>query len=626
MDDYNIVKAIHFSNGGGVYKALGIKDKKEYILKEGRLNAGWDRNNEDAFTRINNEYITLKKLSRVKEVVNVFDIFTEWESNFLVEEYIEGVPLTDWTASNFPFIKNNNNRNDYLLKVKKIMTNMIDVISTIHNNGLAIGDLQPNNIMVDKSLNIKLIDFEASKYVKSKQKLSLGTPGFLKDNLSTVEENDWHSLINILLYIFLPIGPVHSLNSSVIPKYIRHIKKIFGQTATNFISDFIDKCNLILEKNNYEKYQICTLDGNNLINIENIEDFSKKIVKTALKNLDFNELRPLKGDIRQFEYELGRYNYLTGIYGCIYALSKFIDIPNEWDEWILKHSNFSMNRDLGFFTGKSGIGMILYELGFTQQADSIFEDILLNLDDLEKLQDISMLSGYSGIGFSLVRYYKRTKKEVYFNKSLEIADYLIKLYKDKFDINYPFEDFGKVGIMTGWAGVAYYLLELYKINKLDYLLDYAKKCINYDLSKCKYDGKDGLYVDNNGILSPYLLGGSAGLALVILKFKSIGINDFNSQLEEIIKIIKSSNFYNIGLFRGALGILYIAAQCKNSSEDINNLVDILNIYLVTDGDNIYVPGEFSYKYSEDIFSGRAGLLLVLKELLNDKKNNLFEII
>ena len=61
-------------------------------------------------------------------------------------------------------------------------------------------------------------------------------------------------------------------------------------------------------------------------------------------------------------------------------------------------------------------------------------------------------------------------------------------------------------------------------------------------------------------------------------------------------------------------------------EKVDNLLYNLNIYLIETNDAIYCPGNYSYKFSGDIFSGAAGVLLTLQDLYNKSKFSWLPII
>lgn len=71
FDKYDIKSAMHFSNAGGVYKALYKGDT--FVIKEGRSQAGMDQLNRDGFKRLNNEYQVLKKLKNKSSQIAIIN-------------------------------------------------------------------------------------------------------------------------------------------------------------------------------------------------------------------------------------------------------------------------------------------------------------------------------------------------------------------------------------------------------------------------------------------------------------------------------------------------------------------------------------------------------------------------
>ncbi|GAA0497621.1 hypothetical protein GCM10008986_25780 [Salinibacillus aidingensis] len=93
LQKYKIETALNYSNSGGLYLASKKKDNQKVIVKEARPNAGLDGRGNDALRRHQIERNALQKLSDVDGVVNLVEVFKEWEHRFLVEEFIEGQDL-----------------------------------------------------------------------------------------------------------------------------------------------------------------------------------------------------------------------------------------------------------------------------------------------------------------------------------------------------------------------------------------------------------------------------------------------------------------------------------------------------------------------------------------------------
>ncbi|HFV2809188.1 TPA: protein kinase, partial [Streptococcus agalactiae] len=205
FDAYEVISALHFSNGGGVYKVK--KDSKYYVMKEGRPGSGLDALKKDGFTRLKNEAEILYKLKKENHVVDVYDYFEIWENNYLIEEYLEGKDIADYVAQNFPF-SYKQDRKSYAEKMLSVINQIEELIKNIHKKNIAIGDLQPNNIVILEDGTIKLIDLETATSLKQKYQPGLMTPGFISRNAKTFEEADWFALVRLSRFLFLPIEPV----------------------------------------------------------------------------------------------------------------------------------------------------------------------------------------------------------------------------------------------------------------------------------------------------------------------------------------------------------------------------------------------------------------------------------
>ena len=70
---YRIEKALHFSNGGGVYAGTDTRDGRRVVLKEGRPQAGLASDGADAITRLEREKRALEQVAGTGVVPEVRD-------------------------------------------------------------------------------------------------------------------------------------------------------------------------------------------------------------------------------------------------------------------------------------------------------------------------------------------------------------------------------------------------------------------------------------------------------------------------------------------------------------------------------------------------------------------------
>ena len=134
-------------------------------------------------------------------MVNFKEYFTVWIHDYLVEEYLPYENLGDYITNNFPFHGSNL---EYVNVIKKIACNLVKAIEDIHSRGIAVGDLQPDNVLIDENKNVILIDFEQANRKKEKYNPGLKTTGFVDFDVHTYAEADWIAVYKTIRHAFLP--------------------------------------------------------------------------------------------------------------------------------------------------------------------------------------------------------------------------------------------------------------------------------------------------------------------------------------------------------------------------------------------------------------------------------------
>ncbi|WHY25305.1 class III lanthionine synthetase LanKC [Bacillus velezensis] len=614
FNDYEFQGVLRFNNGGGIYTGIRKSDGKKVVIKEGRPKVGLDGQLNDAIDRLNIEYEALNTLTEVEGVVNVLDYFKAWKHVFLVEEFVEGVTLQSWCAINYPF-NIENDKNEYISKVKKIINSLIETIKLVHSKDVGMGDLQPQNIMITPESNVKIIDFEAASAL-SEENGALQTIGYTNKKNKNHKERDWYALKKVLRFCILPIGPVIDIEESIKKKHDMWIENEFGKDVYQYVVNTENLCDRYLSdtkekifKNNYDSEIKKEMDMSKVIN-----GLRNSIESNMLPNSSL-----IHGDVRQFVMPSGKLNVLTGGTGAALALYRSGNVNKQVRDWIenvLLKKLHVLNDDIGLFTGRAGIAATLYELGYIEEAMNLFNNL-----SYEDMKDISLRSGLSGIGLSLISLYLEEDNDDFLVTSEKIADQIENriIEDDKLSAT----DFAAVpiGLIDGWSGISLFYAALYSVTKKEKYYVKSKEYIEWDLKHCKVDEETNTlqtYDDQNPRLLPYLSGGSIGIGVAIWYLNYVGNNNlFREELEQIINLNKVRIAYSGGLFDGVGSFLLIPSMTKENNE-ISQQIELalkkLELFLIRKDDQVLFPGNFSFRLADDYYSGSAGIILGINSI------------
>lgn len=173
---YRIDSYLSSGGFGNTYVATNIEFEERVAIKEFFMKGVTQRDdnqttvsvsnadNKDSFVsqreKFKKEARRLRKLKN-KYIVSVHDLFEENGTAYYVMDYVDGENLAErLKRTGQPM-----NEQD----VREILPQILDALKAVHDAGIWHLDLKPANVMVDKSGNVKLIDFGASKQMNAKK-------------------------------------------------------------------------------------------------------------------------------------------------------------------------------------------------------------------------------------------------------------------------------------------------------------------------------------------------------------------------------------------------------------------------------------------------------------------------
>lgn len=146
FDGYEIVREVHNSSRSHVYLAVDTKTKKQAILKVPSIDL---RNDAEYLERFLMEEWVARRVDNA-HLLKPCEQTRKRKYLYIVAEFIDGQTLTQWMIDNpSPAIE----------MVRNIIEQIARGLRALHRQEMLHQDLRPNNIMIDKTGTVKIIDF-----------------------------------------------------------------------------------------------------------------------------------------------------------------------------------------------------------------------------------------------------------------------------------------------------------------------------------------------------------------------------------------------------------------------------------------------------------------------------------
>ncbi|WP_240553986.1 protein kinase domain-containing protein, partial [Streptomyces niveiscabiei] len=176
---YRPERALHFSNGGGVYRGTDTRTGEPVLLREARPLAGIDTHGEDAVARLQRERDCLERLAGLPWVPRLIEARVGHEHHFLVREFVEGETLAIRTTRDNPASPSADPSRtaEYTRWAVDVLDQIDQGVQAMHARGVVFGDLHPGNIMVRPDDSIAFIDLETATTDLTSRQIH-AAPGF----------------------------------------------------------------------------------------------------------------------------------------------------------------------------------------------------------------------------------------------------------------------------------------------------------------------------------------------------------------------------------------------------------------------------------------------------------------
>ncbi|MFG3287051.1 class III lanthionine synthetase LanKC [Streptomyces sp. NPDC048111] len=592
---YRIERALHFSNGGGVYAGTDTRTGEKVVLKEARPHAGLAADGADAVARLEREKAALEQVAGLGVAPAVRDWFTLGDHRFLVMDFLEGRSLNSFFAHRHPLIGEDPDPqviDEYTRWALRVVAATEEAVAAVHSRGIVFNDLHMFNIMVDPGeQGVHLLDFEAALPVDDHRGQSMAHPGFIAPIDRKGFDVDRYALACLRLALFVPMTSLLVVDRAK----AAHLAEIAASQFPGLPAGYLDEAVRVIEG--------ADATGRRGLPAEpgdwpaSRDSMARAILASATADRD-DRLYP--GDIAQFT-EGGGLGLAHGAAGVLYAL----DVTGagrheEGERWLLAHTDPPPpGTPLGLYDGLAGVAYVLDRLGHTERAHALVETVLT-----EKWQRLApeLHGGLAGLG--LVLDHLGFKEQ-----ALEVADLLAAR---------PHEG-RRAGLLHGASGPALFLIRLYESTGDPALLDRAAEELRRDLGRCVTNPAGTLVVDDTTRTLPYLGGGSVGIAAVLDDFLAHRPDEaFREAREQILPAARSRYYAQSGLFNGRAGMVLHLARTGAPRARTEEQIRHLAWHALPYQGELAFPGDQLMRLSMDLATGTAGCLLALGAALADR--------
>jgi serine/threonine protein kinase len=633
-DRYRIDGAIILSNAGGVYRATDLFDGSAVVLKEARPHIGIDfLHTEDAICRLRNERDILQRLSGLDCVPRLVEYFTQWEHEFLVTRFVPGFLLPSYQTqedvglftARLPTCATVQRFAEIFLTLTE---NLIAAVEACHREGVIVGDLAPQNVIVDPiSLKVTLVDFGGSYVSGHKANSRAFTPGFASPEsiagspLSFADDS--FALRKLVLSIVYPVQAIAGLSPVSERRLLKGITESYCLPSS--VARFVDGLADVERGLSVQEIRqtIPVLDANASVQAAPVNVGSLSEIQDVIRGISAHIRRTAECErsdrLWPADYRIFSSHPLCLAYGAI-GIALFLQdteegIPEYATSWIVSCRIEAQASPVGFFNGLAGIAWGLWLLGFYDRALEVSE-LIAKSEPPDLVADVYY--GIAGIGLSELFLWHATSDRRHLDRVCQIADRLCanaqvsargKCWPHPDGIAYN-------GLAHGGSGIALFLLRAYEATGEVRYKATADAGLEHVIAEASI--REGCIAwtrfPGDTFLWPYWRSGTAGIGCVLLRFFALTRdNRYRDLALGAARYLSNRYTISAGRFNGLTGIGEFFVDVHDYLQDQESLVDAWAIakrvllFKIEKASGICFPGEDLMRISNDFGSGAAGV-------------------
>jgi serine/threonine protein kinase len=630
---YTFERVIQHSNAGGSYQACG-GDGGRVFIKEARAHNGYLADGRDAKARLHAEYRVLRDIhARCPGLCPApVEVFDHWENSYLVTELIAGDTLRSWMGQHMPLTTGASEPadfTDYYRRCLAILDRIAAALTTLHELGYVFTDLNPNNVMVGDDDQVRLVDFEAAQRIGGRL-TPMAAPGYfprevidptMRDAPAT-RYVDQYALSAIALTMLLPIHEVIQRSPEVLP-HVRH-----SLTHHAPVPDPLwDRATRYHPRPRWGVLPApAEVAAEPLVHLRWLRDQTA----TALERMAASDNPRWSFPTTPQGLRTNTRCIAHGTAGVLHALELAGRPADPAILAQLRDESLALRDDTppGLLFGSAGIAWVLARLGEPEAA----ADLLAAASASPLATRYATLGGgAAGIAMAHLAFYCQARDQRHLDMAWRLLD-SVPRGGELLPALGPDEASGLVHGRPGIALALYYLGKLSSdpgplARGLDLLREELRLSVDRGPIALGFHASQR---DRRNL--PYLFAGSAGYAHVVTRYVAEpGAADLAEPLDQCLRACDVRLALYAGLFQGLAGLALVHGEAARlASRPHLGAASVASAsalfqYAVPGSTGVRFIGDGNMRFSADLWSGSAGVLLSLQQAIEPRPDPLFTL-
>ncbi|MEV5239137.1 class III lanthionine synthetase LanKC [Streptomyces cinnamoneus] len=610
---YRVEKALHFSNGGGVYRAVDPATGRRVVLREARPYAGVDDNGMDAVARLDREHAVLRRLAGLDCVPRVLARMRHWEHHFLVEEFVEGERLHEAIARRHPLFHPGAGEEEaaaYAAWACGVLDRVAAATAALHARGVVFGDLQPANVLLRPDGSVCLVDFETCFGVAEDFTPVLGTAGFTAPWARSGVAVDAYALDCLRLAVLCPLTELLRFDAHKHEQLIRLAESRFPLPP-----GFADRLRegLAPPADSSPAPAVAwpvgpagrdgPVSGRDDATAGEHDSGWEAVLASLARSVlgsatPEREDRLFPGDVRQFDQQgAGLAFGAAGVLHALHATGHGTGPRFEgYVDWLARAAERTRWPRPGLYDGLAGVAYVLDGLGRPQQARAAVDR--LAAFDLRGC-GAGLFGGLAGIALTLWHFGDA-------EGALRLGDRLARTLDDEPSPR------AAVGLMRGWSGPALLFTRLFAGTGDERQLCRAEAALTRDLAHCGVARGRFVHVREGERRVTTLGRGSAGIGIALDAYLEQREDaHFHRLRDRIRESLGTELLLSSGLLDGHAGLLYALTHLDGPAGARRVHLRGLGLHAVRCRGELAFPMDGRLRLSMDLATGTAGVLLAV---------------